>query len=172
MKGTIVKCLEDLVKAKAGADKWRQALTKAGRPPTTQFMTTEIVPDGDVVKLIDAVASVLGITLAQAMDAFGEYWSTKYAPDIYGIYFSKAKNAREFLLNLDQVHVAMTKTAGANPPRFTYTWKSERDLVMTYKSPRGLVALMPGLLRGVAKYYKEHIDVTLVGNDVTIRFDA
>ncbi len=170
MKGTIVKCLEELVRSKFGEPKWKEILAKAGMPPTAIFMTTTVVADADVMKLIQATTAVLKITQEQAFEAFGEHWSTQYAPSIYGMYFDKAKNAREFLLNLDQVHVAMTKNAGASPPRFKYEWKSEKHLVMTYASPRGLVALMPGLIRGVGKYYKERLDVSLTGNDVHIKF--
>lgn len=172
MKGTIVKCLEGMVQSRFGDEKWKQILVKAGKPAVQRFTALEVVPDGEVMKLIDASCSVLGIAAAQAFDAFGEFWSTKYAPEIYGVYFEKAKNAREFILNLDHVHTVMTRTSGAQPPHFTYTWKSDRELVIGYNSPRNLVALMPGLLRGVAKYYRERLDVSVVGNDVTVRFAA
>jgi hypothetical protein len=172
MKGTIVKCLEELVKEKFGAAKWKEILLAGGQVGTRSYTTTEVVPDAEVLKLLEVSASVLKITGAQAIEAFGEHWSTKYAPSIYGVYFEKAKSAREFLLNLDHVHVVMTKTAGAQPPRFTYTWRNDRELVMNYSSARGLVALMPALVRGVGKYYKERLDVSLSGNDVVIRFAA
>ncbi len=170
MKGTIVKCLEGLILEKFGAPTWKQILTTSGMPESSFFTTTTNVPDADVVKMIGATATVLKITGEQAMEAFGEYWSTKYAPSIYEVYFAKAKTAREFLMSLDGVHVAMTKNAGAQPPRFTYKWTHERELVMTYSSARGLVALMPGLIRGVGKYYRETVDVTVTGNDVKIQF--
>lgn len=41
---------------------------------------------------------------------------------------------------------------------------------MHYESFRGLVALMPGLIRGVGKYYKENLTVTVVGNAVHVQF--
>jgi hypothetical protein len=172
VKGTIVKCLEELVKTKYGVEKWRAVLLKSGLPANTLFVTSAVVPDGDVVKLLDATAAVLGITLDQAMHAFGDFWSTTYAPSIYGAYFKKAKSAKDLLLNLDHIHVAMTKTAGASPPRFRYEWRDPNHLVMHYSSPRGLVALMPGLILGVARYYNETLKVSLRGNEVHINFPA
>jgi hypothetical protein len=170
MKGTIVKCLEELVRTKHGDGQWKAILAESGMPPTTLFFTMAIVPDDDVVKLLRSTATVLGVTLEEAMDAFGDFWSTTYAPSIYGAYFKKAKGAKDFLLNLDHIHVAMTKTAGASPPRFRYEWRGDRHLIMHYDSPRGLVALMPGLIRGVGRYFRESLSVSVKANEVHVVF--
>jgi hypothetical protein len=171
MKGTIVKCLEELVKAKGGGEVWKAILAKAGLPTHSIFPTTAVVPDGDVLKLVGATAEVLKVSVQDAMDAFGEYWSTTYAPGIYSTYFERAKTTREFLLKLDEIHVAMTKSmAGAAPPHFKYEDQGPKHLVMHYSSPRGLVALMPGLVRGIAKFYKEKVTVRVEGNAVHILF--
>jgi hypothetical protein len=172
MKGTIVKCLEQLVHAKYGEDRWQAILVKSGMPPTTFFSIAEIIPDGDFVKLLEATVTVLEISMEQAMDAFGDFWSTTYAPTIYAAYFKKAKSARDLLLNLDHIHVVMTKAAGASPPRFRYEWRGEDHLVMHYDSPRGLVALMPGLIRGVGRYFQESLAVWVKGNEVHVTFAA
>ena len=41
---------------------------------------------------------------------------------------------------------------------------------MHYSSPRGLVALMPGLIHGVAKFYREKVGVRVEGSAVHITF--
>ena len=41
---------------------------------------------------------------------------------------------------------------------------------MHYESDRGLVILMPGLIRGVGKYYKERLTARVVGNAVHVQF--
>ena len=171
MKGTIVNCLEDLVKEKVGRDGWKQVLTDAGLSPVTIISTTASLPDEQVISLIAAAAGVLHISVQQAMDAFGEYWSSVYAPKMYGPWFAKATNAREFLLNMDNVHIAITKNvAEAAPPRFTFEDKGPHEMVMNYSSPRGLVALMPGLIRGVGKYFNENLQVRATGNAMYITF--
>ncbi|MFO0604399.1 MAG: heme NO-binding domain-containing protein [Polyangiales bacterium] len=171
MKGTIAKCLEEMVRTTHGDDKWRAVLETAGMKTSRVFMTTEDVPDGEVLGLIGATSKVLGVSNEQTMEAFGDHWSTKYAPSIYGVYFDKATNARDFLLSLHEVHQRMTRTVkNAAPPNFTYDASNPKRLVMKYGSARGLVALMPGLVRGVAKYYKERVNVALSGNDVVIDF--
>jgi len=86
-------------------------------------------------------------------------------------YFEKAKNAKELLLNLDNIHTVMTKSMkGAAPPHFTYKSQGDKVLLMHYNSPRGMVTLMPALVRGIAKYYKEKVDVTTTGKTVRVQF--
>ena len=171
MKGTIVKCMEELVTAKFGAAKWKETLTKAGFAESKMFSGLEDVADGQVLALMIAAAETNSLSMAQVMNAFGEHWSTVYAPAVYKVYFTSAKSTREFLLKLDEIHVAMTRTVkDAKPPRFQYEWQGDKHLVMTYHSNRGLVALMPGLIAGLGKYYKDHPVAKVIGNKVHVEF--
>jgi Haem-NO-binding len=171
VKGTIVKCLEGLVKSKGGREAWQAVLTRAGMPENSLFMVAGVVPDADVMKLIAGTADVLKVSTQQAMDAFGEHWASVYAPQLYGVYYARASNAREFLLHMNDVHLSMTKMAEASPPRFAFEETGPDQLVMTYSSPRGLAALMPSLVKGVAVHYKERVQTRLVGNALHITFN-
>jgi hypothetical protein len=171
MKGTIVKCLEELVTKKFGDAKWKESLKKAGIPESRRFATMEDVEDTEILAIMAGMSSVAFSSMDQTMEAFGEYWSSVYAPALYGVYFAKAKSTREMLLNLDQIHVSVTNTMKpAHPPRFRYEWKGDDTLIMHYNSNRQLVALMPGLVRGLGKYYKDNPKVRLSGNAVEIKF--
>jgi len=129
------------------------------------------VNESEVMRIMRGIASVLSLSMEQTMEAFGEYWSKVYGPKVYSPYFLGAKNSRELLLNLDHIHEVMTKSINsARPPRFRYEWKEENLLIMHYESFRRLVALMPGLIRGVGKYYHEDLAVSVVGNAVHVRF--
>lgn len=67
---------------------------------------------------------------------------------------------------MDHVHTAVTKRlADARPPRFEYEWKDNQTLIMHYKSPRGLIDFMVGLIKGVGKYFEKDLKVTKLGND-------
>jgi hypothetical protein len=166
MKGVIGACLADLVKEKFGKDKWEDALEKAGLKRSTFFMPTANIDDAAVLKVVGAVCEVLGITLLQAADAFGDYWVNVYAPKIYKAYYRGKNSAREFLLEMDNVHQVVTqKVPDAKPPRFDYEWQDDKTLVMKYKSPRGLVDFLVGLIKGVGRYFKEDLQVTKIGGD-------
>jgi Haem-NO-binding len=171
MKGTIVKCMEDLVIEKFGSGKWKESLQKAGMPEGRTYTAFCDVEEAEFTRIMTGVAEATFQSIEQVMEAFGEYWSTVYAPNVYQAYYSGVKSARELLLNLDHIHEAMTKSIKfARPPRFRYEWKGEKHLIMHYESGRGLVALMPGLIRGVGKYYKENLTVSVVGNAVHVHF--
>ena len=165
MKGTIVKCLEDLVIAKFGKDKWEKSLEEAGIDKATIFLPIVDVDDSQVLKVVSAVCKTLNISLAQAADAFGDYWVNHYAPKIYKAYYRRANSAREMLLNMNGVHMEVTSSIeNAHPPRFGYEWKDDRTLIMTYHSKRGLIDVLVGLVKGVGKYYKENLKVRKLGN--------
>lgn len=166
MKGVIPKCLGDLVKEKFGKDKWEDALERSGLGKNTIFLATEDVDDTAVLKVVNSVCKVLNISLVQAADAFGAYWVNVFAPKIYAPYYRGVNSAREFLLNMDKVHVNTTETIkNAHPPRFEYEWKDDKTLIMKYKSPRGLIDFLVGLIKGVGIYYKEDLKVTKFGDD-------
>jgi hypothetical protein len=166
MKGTIVKCLQELVAAQFGQDKWEQSLTDIGLRPSTIFWPMSDIDDAQVMKLVEAVCKNLDITLDQAADAFGDYWVNVYSQKMYPMYYERKSTAKDFLLDMDNVHVQMTRAMEkARPPRFDYEWKDDKTLIMHYKSQRGLVDFLAGLARGVGKHYNEDIQVTTLGPD-------
>jgi hypothetical protein len=171
MKGTIVKCLQELVTKKFGAEKWKESLRKAGIAEGRTFTMLGDVDEAEFMQIMKGVAGAASLSMEQTMEAFGEHWSTVYAPTVYAAYFSTATSARELLLNLDHIHDVMTKSMkSARPPRFRYEWTGDKLLIMHYESKRGLVALMPGLIRGVGKYFNEKLTVRAVGNAIHVEF--
>lgn len=166
MKGTIARCLAEMVTEKFGKDKWESALEKAGLKRDTRFMSQEDIDDTIIIKIVEAVCKTLDVSWVQAADAFGDYWSTVYAPKIYKPFYDSAGSAREFLLKMDQLHVAMTKNMpGAHPPRFEFEWQDDKTLIMKYISPRGLIDFVVSLAKGIGHYYKTNLKVTKRNND-------
>ena len=166
MKGAIVQCLGDLVKSNFGNDKWEQSLEIAGFSKTSFFIPLQNVDDEKVIKIIESLCKVANISPAQAAEAFGEYWVNVYAPKLYGSYFRGINTSKEFLLKMDSVHDSVTKNIeNAHPPRFEYEWKDQKTMVLKYKSKRGLIDILSGLVKGVGKYYKEELKVTKLSND-------
>jgi hypothetical protein len=87
VKGTIVKCMEELVTTKFGEDKWRESLKKAAIPEWRSFTTFCDVDEAEVMAIMNGIAGAASLSMEQLMEAFGEYWSTVYAPNIYVAYF-------------------------------------------------------------------------------------
>lgn len=171
MKGTIPNCIQSLACSRFGAAVWKETLANAGLPTTRSYPMLEEVPDSEPMDLLEGMVKATGIPMPEMMAVFGEYWSTIYAPSVYKSFFDSAKSTRELLLKLDEIHVAMARTLkNAKPPRFTYEWLSDKHLVMRYQSDRGLVALMPGLIAGLGKYYKDTPLTQVQGTAIHIFF--
>lgn len=166
MKGVIMACLAQLVKDKFGEESVEAVMRKSGFDANKKFMATEDVPEDKAMDMLETACEVLNISLEQAADAFGEYWVNEYAPKIYGIYYKNVDNAKDFLLKMDDVHVKSTKNIeNARPPRFEYAWQDDRTMIMTYKSPRGLIDICVGLIKGVGKYFGEELEVSKLSNE-------
>jgi methyl-accepting chemotaxis protein len=160
MKGVIVSCLAELITTRFGKEKWQQSLQAAGLDKGSYFLATQDVDDAIVFKVVGMVCKVTNLTASQAADAFGDYWVNDYAPRIYQAHFRGVTSARDFLLKMDQLHETVTRNvANAKPPRFTYKWKNDRTLVMGYKSTRGMIDWLAGLVKGVGRHFNERLSI-------------
>lgn len=168
MKGTIHKCAEKLVIEKFGLNKWIECLESVGLDDSHVFLLNDDVDEALTMELFRKIPDVLGITTEQLFDAFGEYWVHSYAPNIYPKYYEGITSAKQFLLNIDEIHSEVVQNIpNAKPPRFLYEDKNG-DLEMTYQSDRGLVYLFISLAKGLASYYKEKIQIQLLGGNKVI----
>lgn len=165
MKGTIIKCLAELVLEKHGDVVWQRIMDDAGFAKHTLILAIGDIDDDQAIRLLSSTTKVLGITPEQAADAFGEHWCCVYAPRVYARTLQRFSSARDLILGLDQIHVDVTRTmANAAPPRFAYAWKSSNVLEVTYTSHRGLIDIYIGLARGVGKMFNEALVVRKVSS--------
>lgn len=169
MKGVIINCLEKLVKSKFGTEKWEAVLEGASIERNATFLVQTDVPEETALSILDSLCKTLNLSSTQAADAFGDYWVNDYAPKIYRAFYREADDARSFLLRMDDIHAQTTKSIpNAQPPRFSYEWEDNCTLVIGYKSHRGLVDILMGLIRGVGRYFSENLEVRKI-NDSTVR---
>ncbi len=174
MKGTVAVCLKETVIKKGGEKAWEEILTKAGFGPETLFTMGEDVPDGSIVSLMESCSKVMGWSMQDTFDEFGEYWMLEYGPRVYVAFFDGKRSSREFLETMDNVHVVVTNTmSNARPPRFRHEYVNDSTMIMHYASHRGMIDVMVGFIRGVGKYYKEELKITKLGPEkVQIEFPA
>ncbi len=166
MKGVIVNCFEELVNSRLGKKFWQRALEDAGLKQMTMFLVFDDIDDAVVMKLVASVMRQVNLSLPQLADMFGEYWVMEYSQNMYPQYYAKHTTAKSFLLDLDALHIVITKKmTNARPPRFTYTWKDEHTLLMRYSSPRNMIDFAAGLIKGIGKFYHEQLDVQRIGTD-------
>jgi hypothetical protein len=174
MKGTIVIAVREMIQEKYGKEAWTKSLLAAGIDKEPTIAPSSMLDDKVVLDVINAICRTVGCTMQQFGDMFGDYWVNNYAQRLYKAFFFGSKSAKDFLLKMDEVHVNTTRAfPGATPPRFEYEWKNTNTLVMTYKSPRGMMEIFMGLIKGVGKHYGENLQVRRIApNQVEIVFPA
>ena len=172
MKGTILKCLGDMIRQEHGEARWREVLTASSLDPDTLFMPTHDVDEATAMRVMSSSCAVLRLSTTQLYDAFATHWVEVYVPRVYPHFMEGFRSTREFLLGLDRVHDIVTRSiAGARPPRFTHEWRDEHTLRMTYRSERGLIELFESLTRALGRHFGERIEVRRLGREVLeIRF--
>ena len=144
-------------------------LEDAGVTKTKIFLASEVVDDAVVMKLINAIPKVLGMSVKEALSAFAKYWIHKFAPKWFFFYYAKAKTAKDFLLMMDEVHQVEARKVRSgervNPPRFKYEWLNDKTLIMHYISRRNLIDLAVMLVKEVGNYYRTPLMVSKIGNN-------
>jgi len=173
MKMEIIDCLSEMVKKNFGEEKWREILEKSEfNNYRTKFINGLDIFDEKVMEIFSKTCEVLNINMEQAADAFGDYWINSYAIRYYKGYYSKYKTAKEFILNMDNIHVEVTKIIqNAHPPRFETEKIGNNKIKVKYISKRKMITFYIGLLKGIARYFKEKIDIQQLSEEaVTIEF--
>lgn len=158
MKAVIVNCIRDLVRDKFGADIYKDVAKNVGLEDKT-YLNNADIDEETFKKLINELSKVSKLSVNQIFDAFGDYWVNVFSQKYFKSYFRTYKNAKDFLKAMDKIHVNVVNTyGGSTPPRFSFEESGNR-LIMHYDSKRNLVDLLISLVKGVAKYYNERINV-------------
>ena len=166
MKGSIVLCLAELIQTNFGEDKWKEIMQKSGENPNMVIKAVSDIDDNTVLKIIENTCKVLNITKQQACDAFGEYFINTFAPKMYGTYYVRFNNAKEFIIGMDYVHDTVTKIViNARPPRFTIEEVDENTIIVNYISSRNMLDFYIGLTKGVAIYFNTTIGIKKLADD-------
>jgi hypothetical protein len=159
MHGIIHVELKRYVETKHGADAWKAVLQKAGTPSRI-YVATNVYPDEEAAALV-ATASLLTKTPAETiLEDFGEF----VTPALLSMYQSLIKpdwKTRELLLNTEEtIHrVVRLKNSGALPPQLRFEEMGPRQLKFYYNSPRRMSAVAKGIIKGVARHYREKVAI-------------
>ena len=160
MKGSIVKCLSELIKSNFGEHKWKEILQQSGENPNMLIRALSDIDDKTFFVIFENTCSVLNLSKQQACDAFGDYWMNTFAPQLYGVYYTKFKNAKQFIMGMDNVHETVTNIVpNARPPRFTIEETDENTITVTYISTRNMIDFYIGLVKGVGNFFNTPIGI-------------
>ena len=172
MKGSIVKCLSELIKGSFGEHKWKEIMQHSGENPNMVIRAISDIDDKTFFIIFENTCKVLNLSKQQACDAFGNYWMNTFAPQMYGAYFGRFKNAKQFIMGMDSIHDTVTNIViNARPPRFTIEEVDENTIIVNYISTRNMIDFYIGLVKGVSAYFKTTIDIKKLSEEkVELRF--
>ncbi len=161
MKSVIPMAIQETFVKHFGEKEWPLVLKKAGFDPDNVFYGHRDTPDEKVVALLGAIMELKSMSMKDLSDAFGDHWVNHFAAKHYFAFYQRARNAKEFILKMNEVHDKIgSKVDGSKPPKFTFEEKPDGSLEMGYISDRNLIDLVIGLVKGVGKKFNETIHVT------------
>jgi hypothetical protein len=155
MYGMIHRAVRDMVIDQDGPDQWRRVLERSG-VRDEDFISTRVYPDEKMGAIIGAIAELSGVSPADALHRFGEY----FIPFAYRSRYSQilnftGENLVAVLSDLDRLHIEVGRAMpGVRTPTFTVISVDGRDIRLAYRSTRqGLEPFVAGLLRGLVDHF-------------------
>jgi Haem-NO-binding len=161
MYGLVNKAIADMVKSRFGEEIWQQIRQKAAVENDT-FLSMEGYPDDVTHRLVKAGSEVLGLSPAEIMQAFGEFWVQYTATEGYGeLLDMSGDDLPEFLQNLDNLHARVgVSFPQLKPPSFESTEVDENTLTLEYRSAReGLAPMVIGLVKGLGDRFDTEVEI-------------
>lgn len=159
MYGLIHTALRNMVLDQRGEKVWEHIVQTSG-VPANSFLTMRSYDDETTLALIDSASAALGLSVEDALGAFGEYWITTFAPKEYGgLLDHTGDDPVEFLQNLDDLHDRIaTAFTDFKPPSFHVVIDSQNEATVRYVSNRqGLTPFVLGILRGLGTRFSTRI---------------
>lgn len=168
MKGIIFTTFEAFVSESFGEEIWEDIVDSTELTTTEPFVGPGTYPASDLIALVTTAVQTLGISLDDALAAFGSYSFPKLAEGVPQL-MEGLDDAREFFVKLEAViHTEVRKLdPEANPARFSVEQTGESTLLLHYESDLGLFALVGGFIDGVGAWYGEQVLHEVVSTDGT-----
>jgi predicted hydrocarbon binding protein len=161
MYGLVNKAIQDMVCSRFGEETWKQIKHKA-EIEVDVFISMEGYPDDITHRLVKAASIILGISAAEIMQLFGEYWVQYTSEEGYGEMMDMCGDTLpEFLENLDNLHARVgVSFPKLKPPSFECTDIDKNSLSLQYYSSReGLSPMVIGLVKGLGTKLDTEVDI-------------
>jgi Haem-NO-binding len=156
--GLIFTELKRYVENKFDKATWGRLLDKAGQKHQI-YVSAVVYPDQDMLALVNTACEITGVPASELLEDFGQFM----APDLveqYKFLISPSWGLLDFLANAEEtIHKIVRFHKGVTPPRLATARLADDALMITYNSQRRMCALLKGIVKGAARYYKEDVSV-------------
>jgi hypothetical protein len=166
MYGMVNRGLEQMVRSWHSDAAWELVKTRAD-VDIEGFISMTRYPDEMTYALVDAASVVLETPVPEVLRAFGHYWVTESAAQVYGELMTLCgRSLPEFLRNLDSMHGRLVLAFPKfEPPSFKVTDETATSLVLHYYSERAALGpFVVGLVEGLAHRFGTEAQVEIVSS--------
>ena len=170
MYGLVNRAIRGLVEDKFGDEAWGRVCMRAELVADGGFTAMEAYDDKITYSLVSAVSAEFELDASTVLQSFGEYWTRYTIEEGYvDMLTMMGSTIDEFLDNLDSMHERIRSTMpDLIPPSFQRVREPDGSSILHYRSSRpGLVAMVEGLLEGLAKRFETTLEVEYLA-DVSI----
>ncbi|MEG4075783.1 heme NO-binding domain-containing protein [Microcoleus sp. Pol14C2] len=161
MYGLVNRGIQDMVCDRFDEATWEKIKQKA-QVLDEQFLILEAYPDDLTHRLVKSASEVLGLSGAEIMQAFGEYWVKFTATAGYQEILDMAGDTLpEFLENLDDLHIRIgVQFPKLRPPSFECTEVARDAIELHYRSTReGFAPMVVGLVKGLGDRFETAVEI-------------
>ncbi len=158
--GSIFFLLKKFVDKNYPSGTWNKLIEVSGA--TGIYEITASYPMSEIGMIVGTASNITGTSVHQLQENFGEY----LVPDLFSLYSTYLQpewGTFEVLLYTESVmHGAVRAlNSTANPPVLNVSKVNNQLLMIDYYSKRRMGALAVGIIKGIAKYYKEDQDIII-----------
>lgn len=156
MLGMVFTELQQMVEQRFSPDLLDAVLQRADLEHGGAYTAVGYYPHAEIERIVAALSAETGLDAAALMGAFGEYLLNRFTK-IHPAMFAGKPTLYDFLESIhSHIHVEVRKLyPEARLPEFDTLERSANHLVLVYRSPRNMIALAEGLIRGAAQHYAE-----------------
>ncbi len=158
MKGTVVGTWVKTLSRMYPEDIVREKMKVAGMDPSKAISPLDDIEDATVFKFTNEIAKQFSIKEDDLWKEIGKD-NVRAFYEGYSSFFKKA-NLYQFLNSMNDVHqVVRKRISGSNPPGLDMEIIGPHDVVLTYRSKRGMYNYLHGLLIGTKAHFNEDITI-------------
>jgi predicted hydrocarbon binding protein len=159
MLGVIFFVLQNHMEKRLGASSWGRVVARANLTAKAYSPVMEY-PDSEAMALMVAASQLAGLPLADFLEEFGE----ALAPDLLAMYPGLVQpewKTLDLVVNAEEViHSVVRRRNPLSKPLVLRCVRYSTDEVqLVYASPRKLCQIAKGIIRGIARHYREEVSI-------------
>ncbi len=160
MKGIVFTEFLDMVEEKFGLEIADQMIAGCDLPSGGAYTAVGTYDHREIVQLVVRLSDLSGVALPALLQAFGQHLFGRFV-ERYPEMFDGIGDAFTFLQRIEShIHTEVRKLyPDADLPEFDCSLQGPDELIMVYRSNRGMADLAAGLIAGCAAHFRESLAI-------------